>query len=124
MRLEQLYQSDQTEISFEFFPPKTPEGEKKLFETAKELKKLSPSFISCTYGAMGSTRANTLRIVARVKNEIGIESAAHLTCVGQTKDEIEDILGDLRSQGIENIVALHVERHLFVQQTYSIILYL
>lgn len=106
MKIVDLYQNNRPVISFEFFPPKTDEGELKLFETVRELKELEPAFISVTYGAMGSTRANTIRIVAKIKQEIGIEAAAHLTCVGQTKDEIEGILGELKEAGVENIVAL------------------
>ncbi len=106
MKISEFYKKQKHTFSFEFFPPKTAEAEQKLFETAGELKKLKPSFVSVTYGAMGTTRANTLRIVGRIKNEIGIEAAAHLTCVGHTRQEIESILGELKSQNIENIVAL------------------
>ncbi len=106
MKITDFYQSQKYTFSFEFFPPKTSEAEVKLFETVSELKALKPSFVSVTYGAMGSTRANTLRIVGRIKNEIGLEAAAHLTCVAHTRDEIETILGELRQKNIENIVAL------------------
>jgi len=107
MRISELYKSQEPTISFEFFPPKTDKGEVKLFETiASELKPLKPSFVSVTYGAMGTTRANTIRIVTKIKKEFGIEAAAHLTCVGQTRDEIENVLGELHANGIENIVAL------------------
>ena len=106
MKIKDLYGAGKVVISFEFFPPKTDEGELRLFEVVRELKELNPSFISVTYGAMGTTRANTLRIVAKIKKEIGIEAAAHLTCVAHTKDEIEKVLSDLQSAGIENIVAL------------------
>lgn len=106
MRLADLYKANNRLFSFEFFPPKTPEGEVKLFDTIRELKTLRPSFISVTYGAMGSTRTNTLRIVSRVKHEIGIEAAAHLTCVTHTREEIEQVLRDLKQSGIKNIVAL------------------
>lgn len=107
MKISEFYKKDKPTISFELFPPKTDEGEVKLFETIeKELKPLNPDFVSVTYGAMGSTRANTIRIVSKIKNEIGIEAAAHLTCVGQTKDEIKSILEELHQNNIENIVAL------------------
>ena len=106
MKIAELYQRQKRTFSFEFFPPKTPEGEQKLFETVAQLKTLGPSFVSVTYGAMGTTRANTIRLVAKIKNEIGIEAAAHLTCVGHTQDEIEAVLGELQDRGIENIVAL------------------
>ncbi|HNV86811.1 MAG TPA: methylenetetrahydrofolate reductase [NAD(P)H] [Candidatus Omnitrophota bacterium] len=106
MKIAELYQSNQLTFSFEFFPPKTPEGETKLFEAIHQLKLLRPAFISVTYGAMGNTRANTLRIIAEIKNKIGLESTAHLTCIAHTKEEIEAILGELSRQGIENIMAL------------------
>lgn len=106
MRISEFYKKQPRTISFEFFPPKTEEAEEKLFETVAQLKSLRPSFVSVTYGAMGSTRNNTLRIVSRIKKEAGIEAAAHLTCVGHTRDEIETILGDLQKSQVENIVAL------------------
>lgn len=106
MKIVELYKKTKPVISFEFFPPKTLEAETKLFETVQQLKDLKPSFVSVTYGAMGTTRTNTLRIVSKIKNEIGIEAAAHLTCVGHTQDEIEVILQDLEKNHIENIVAL------------------
>ncbi len=106
MKISEFYKKQHATISFEFFPPKTAEAEEKLFETAAQLKLLKPSFVSVTYGAMGTTRANTLRIVTRIKEDIGLEAAAHLTCVGHTRDEIEKILGELQDHHIENIVAL------------------
>ncbi len=106
MKICEIYKNPGPSFSFEFFPPKTDEGEVKLFQTVAELKALAPSFVSVTYGAMGSTRDNTLRITERIKAQIGIEAAAHLTCVAHTRDDIEGILGQLQERGIENIVAL------------------
>ncbi|OGW78640.1 MAG: methylenetetrahydrofolate reductase [NAD(P)H] [Omnitrophica bacterium GWA2_52_8] len=106
MRMKDLYSRPQKTVSFEFFPPKTPETELKLLETIQELKPLAPSFISVTYGAMGTTRDNTIRLVERIKHQEGIEAAAHLTCAGHTKDEIALILAELKAKGIENLVAL------------------
>lgn len=106
MKIADFYKKQKTTISFEFFPPKTDEGERKLFETITSLGGLKPSFVTCTYGAMGTTRANTIRIVKRIKNEIKLETAAHLTCVGHTRQEIEGVLGELAAGGVENIVAL------------------
>ncbi|MBI4368015.1 MAG: methylenetetrahydrofolate reductase [NAD(P)H] [Candidatus Omnitrophica bacterium] len=106
MKISDCYRQQKQTFSFEFFPPKTDDGEKKLFEIVAHLKQLKPSFVSVTYGAMGTTRANTIRIVERIQDEIGIEAAAHLTCVGQSKDEIETVLEELHEKGIENIVAL------------------
>ncbi len=77
-----------------------------LFGTLKEIKKLNPGYISVTYGAGGSTRDTTIKIVKRAKGEIGLESAAHLTCVGHSRQEIKSILDELIIAGIENVVAL------------------
>ncbi len=93
-------------FSFEFFPPKDEEGFQSLFETIEKLKPADPAFVSVTYGAGGSTRAKTVELVGKIKNEIGIESMAHLTCVGHQKDEIVSVLESLQVCGIENILAL------------------
>ena len=106
MKISEFYKKQKHTISFEFFPPKTEESEKKLFQTVTDLKKLAPSFVSVTYGAMGNTQANTLRIVEEIKRKIGLEVAAHLTCVAHSRGEIERILTTLHAKGIENIVAL------------------
>ncbi len=106
MKISECYQKQKHTISFEFFPPKTEEGEAKLFQTVTDLKKLAPSFVSVTYGAMGNTQAHTLRIVETIKNKIGLEVAAHLTCVAHSRGEIEKILGTLQEKKIKNIVAL------------------
>ena len=106
MKISEFYKKGIRTFSFEFFPPKTEEGELKLFETIRELKRLDPSFVSVTYGAMGTTRQNTLRIVSKVRSELGIESAAHLTCVGHTSEEIRAVLHDLKARGVCNVVAL------------------
>ena len=106
MKISECYKKQKHTISFEFFPPKNEEGEGRLFQTVKDLKKLAPSFVSVTYGAMGNTQANTLRIVEVIKSKIGLEVAAHLTCVAHSRGQIEKILGALHEKGIENIVAL------------------
>ena len=107
MRIDQLIGAQgKPSFSFEFFPPKTPEGEQKLFETVKTLRELDPTFVSVTYGAGGGTRALTVDIVKRIKNELGIEAMAHFTCVGHTREELHDVLGEMRDAGIENIIAL------------------
>jgi methylenetetrahydrofolate reductase (NADPH) len=93
-------------FSFEFFPPRTPEAVERLYQTAIELKALRPSFVSVTYGAGGSTRHLTVDLVTRIKHEIGLETMAHLTTVGHTKEELADVLDTLAAGGIENVLAL------------------
>lgn len=106
MKLPELFARQARTFSFEFFPPKSDEGLDHLFDTVDRLKSLNPSFVSVTYGAMGSTRRKTIDIVARIRDEIGLEAAAHLTCVGHTKTELEEVLEEIHGRGIENIVAL------------------
>jgi methylenetetrahydrofolate reductase (NADPH) len=93
-------------FSFEFFPPKTDEGTRALFDTVEALRPLAPAFVSVTYGAGGSTRQRTLELVKRLKRESEIETMAHLTCVGASRDEIGQILDDLAEAGIQNLLAL------------------
>jgi len=106
MKISQLLQKKSPVFSFEFFPPKTAEGEKNLYETIKNLRHLEPAWVSVTYGAGGSTREKTIDLVIRIKHELGIEPMAHLTCVNSQEDEIKGILTKLSKNGIENILAL------------------
>lgn len=93
-------------ISFEIFPPKTEQGMENLLEIMPELIALRPDFITVTYGAMGATRARTLEIASLIKNGYGMETACHLTCVGASRTELDDILSRIVDSGIRNIVAL------------------
>ena len=93
-------------LSYELFPPKNPAGWGTLYGTLGELSKLAPDYISVTYGAGGSTRTKTMDLVARIQNELGIESVAHLTCVGHSREELSGILGALETSGIRNVLAL------------------
>jgi methylenetetrahydrofolate reductase (NADPH) len=107
MKITDLFlKSSRPIFSFEFFPPKTDEGMIQLFETLREVKKLNPGYISVTYGAGGATKDRTIEIVKRAKKEIGLESMAHLTCVGHSRHEIKSILDELKNSGIENVAAL------------------
>ena len=94
-------------VSFEFFPPKTDEGDRNLLEkTIPALMHLKPDFCSVTYGAGGSTRDKTLTIVERIQKEHGLTAMSHLTCVNSTKEQLGDVLEDARRRGIKNILAL------------------
>ncbi|MGX1098720.1 methylenetetrahydrofolate reductase [NAD(P)H] [Amorphus sp. MBR-141] len=92
--------------SFEFFPPKNQAMEDTLWASIQRLEPLQPRFVSVTYGAGGSTRERTHRTVKRIIDETGLKPAAHLTCVGATKDEVNEVIRDYRSAGIRHIVAL------------------
>jgi methylenetetrahydrofolate reductase (NADPH) len=106
MHLSQVYGPGRLGLSFELFPPKTEAGEALLFSNLRELMAFHPSFVTCTYGAGGSTRTKTLDIVQRVRREFGCTVAAHLTCVGSTLDDLRAFLTDAGTRGVENIVAL------------------
>lgn len=94
------------EVSFEFFPPKTEKMEQTLWESIKTLEPLNPRFVSVTYGAGGSTRERTHSTVARILNETALTPAAHLTCVGASREEIDSVARDYWELGVRNIVAL------------------
>ncbi len=94
-------------ISFEFFPPKTPEGDRNLLEkTIPALLKTRPDYCSVTYGAGGSTREKTLMIVDRIQREHQLTAVAHLTCVCATKEQIAELLEQIRALGVKNVLAL------------------
>lgn len=93
-------------VSFEFFPPKTAEMEVKLWEAIKRLEVLKPSFVSVTYGAGGTTRERTHATVKRMVEETGLKPAAHLTCVGASKAEIDDVARAYWAAGVRHVVAL------------------
>jgi methylenetetrahydrofolate reductase (NADPH) len=93
-------------FSFEFFPPKTADGERNLYAALAELKTLGPSFVSVTYGAGGSTREKTIEIVKRIREEYGLEAMAHFTCVGASVAQLRATLDEMRDAGIDNVLAL------------------
>lgn len=94
------------DVSFEFFPPKSEKMEAQLWDAVQQLKPLSPSFVSVTYGAGGSTRERTHATVARIIAEANMPAAAHLTCVGASKDEIREVAEQYWEAGVRHIVAL------------------
>jgi methylenetetrahydrofolate reductase (NADPH) len=107
MRIDEIIESSGEPVfSFEFFPPKTPEGEATLRETLALLGDLAPSFVSVTYGAGGTTRARTVEITKWIKQELGIEAMAHLSCVGEPVERLREILDEIGEAGIENVLAL------------------
>jgi methylenetetrahydrofolate reductase (NADPH) len=93
-------------FSFEFFPPKTDEGVRALFETVEALRPLGPAYVSVTYGAGGSTRQRTVDLVKRLKRESEVEAMAHVTCVGASQDEIAAVLDEIADAGVQNVLAL------------------
>ncbi len=94
------------QVSFEFFPPRTPEMEASLWRAVRRLEGLAPRFVSVTYGAGGSTRARTHATVTRLRAETGLTPAAHLTCVGASRDEVDAVARTYAAAGIHHIVAL------------------
>ncbi len=107
MRIDELYRRGGPTFSFEFFPPKTDEAAKKLLRTVADLREMhAPDFVSVTYGAGGASRGRTVELVSRIQSELGITAMAHLTCVEHTKAELGDILEQLQSRGIQNVLAL------------------
>ena len=93
-------------FSFEFFPPKTADGERALFETVEALRPLGPAYVSVTYGAGGSTRQKTVELVKRLKRDAEVEAMAHVTCVGSSRDDIAAVLDEVADAGVQNVLAL------------------
>ncbi len=107
MRIDEAYSgSTEPVFSFEFFPPKTQEGERNLYAALGALRSLDPAFVSVTYGAGGSTREKTIEIVRRIKHDYGLEAMAHFTCVGATVDDLRRTLDEMVAVGIDNVLAL------------------
>ena len=106
MKIIDILEQAKPSFSFEFFPPKDSDGFDQLFKTIDNLKPLNPAFVSVTYGAGGSTRSKTIDLVGRIKKEIGLESMAHLTCVGHNSDEILNVLESIKKQNVDNVLAL------------------
>ncbi|MEA1961650.1 MAG: methylenetetrahydrofolate reductase [NAD(P)H] [Bacillota bacterium] len=106
MKIKELYKQNQPVLSLEVFPPKANYSLETVFATLDQLQHLKPGFISVTYGAGGATRGRTVEIASRIKKEYGIESLAHLTCVNHTKQELDGIMDQMLTEGIDNILAL------------------
>ncbi len=106
MRIDKLLAGSEPVFSFEFFPPKTEQGERNLYAALAELQTLEPAFVSVTYGAGGSTREKTIAIVKRIKEQYGLEAMAHFTCVSATVPELRATLEEMQAAGIDNVLAL------------------
>jgi len=106
VRIDHLFATGRHLFSLEFFPPKTPKDSERLLRTIDELRPLEPSFVSVTYGAMGSNRGHVLELVSTIKKDIGLEAMAHLCCTGHTREDLEAFLDDLGTAGIDNVLAL------------------
>ncbi len=106
MRISERLRSRAPFFSFEFFPPKTDAGVAALMETLVTLRALDPAYVSVTYGAGGSTRDRSVEIAKRIKNDVGLEVLAHITCSGSTADELRRLVRELEAAGIENVLAL------------------
>jgi methylenetetrahydrofolate reductase (NADPH) len=106
MRIDKILAAKQPTFSVEFFPPKTEEATEQLFVTALALRGLEPDFVSVTYGAGGSTREGTVEITRRLKDELGFETMAHLSCVGETVEGLAATLDRIDAAGIENVFSL------------------
>ena len=106
MKIRDILKSEEPHISFEVFPPKTDAGYDSVLAATEKIAALKPSFISVTYGAGGGTSKNTVSIASHIKDDFGVTSLAHLTCVSSTKEVVHQVIGELKENGIENILAL------------------
>ncbi len=111
MKITELLKKTGKIFSFEFYPPKTAEDAEKLFVTIGDLKALKPDFISVTNSSTGTTPYRTVALSGVIKDKLGLEVMAHLTCVGHTKAEIKAIAERLKAMGIENVLALRGDIH-------------
>jgi methylenetetrahydrofolate reductase (NADPH) len=106
MRIDDILAAKRPVFSVEFFPPKSEEATAQLFETARSLRELGPDFVSVTYGAGGSTREGTVEITRVLKDDLGFETMAHLSCVGETTEGLSATLDRIAAAGIENVFSL------------------
>jgi methylenetetrahydrofolate reductase (NADPH) len=106
VRIDEIIAAEGPTFSVELFPPKTAEATAALFDTARSLRELGPDFVSVTYGAGGSTREGTVEITRGLKEELGFETMAHLSCVGETREGLAATLDRIAEAGIENVFAL------------------
>ena len=106
MRISELYQGGTFGLSVEIFPPRNESGDAELFKTLEELVRYQPAFVSCTYGAGGSTSKRTIELCALIQNQLHNTATAHFTCVNSTREELVEWLQNAVDAGITNIMAL------------------
>jgi methylenetetrahydrofolate reductase (NADPH) len=108
VRIDEILKRPEPSFSVEFFPPKSEDGRRQLFQTADELGQLDPAFFPVTYGAGGSThdRSTTMEITRAIREQHGIETMAHLNCVGETAEGLRAVVEEIAAAGIENVLAL------------------
>ena len=106
MRIAEILEQRRPVFSFEFFPPKTEEGQRTLGASLEVLRDDAPDFVSMTYGAGGTTRNSTVELTKWIKQDLGIEAMAHLSCVGEPRERLVEILGQIEAAGVENVLAL------------------
>ena len=106
MKIRDILKNEGPHISFEVFPPKTDAGYGSVLAATEKIAALKPAFISVTYGAGGGTSKNTVSIASHIRDDFGVTSLAHLTCVSSTKEEVHRLIEQLKEKGIENILAL------------------
>jgi methylenetetrahydrofolate reductase (NADPH) len=106
MRITEILEHRRPVFSFEFFPPKSEEGQRTLGLTLGQLQVDRPAYVSMTYGAGGATRNATVELTKWIKQDLGIEAMAHLSCVGEPTERLIEILGEIEAAGIENVLAL------------------
>jgi methylenetetrahydrofolate reductase (NADH) len=106
MRIAELLDQRRPVFSFEFFPPKTDEGQRTLEGTLQVLRDDAPDFVSMTYGAGGTTRSSTVELTRWIKQDLGIEAMAHLSCVGEPRERLVEILHEIDAAGVDNVLAL------------------
>ena len=105
-KITDIFRKKEKTFSFEFFPPKTPQGVANLYKTVEELNSLGPDFVSVTYGAGGSTRGTTMEICSEIQMRFTLPVMHHLTCVGHTREELMTIINQMESGNIKNVLAL------------------
>ncbi len=106
MKIKEMFATKKTVMSLEVFPPKLTSPVETIYATLDGLSDIKPDFISVTYGAGGKAKDRTVEIASKIKNDYGIESLAHLTCISSTKEDIQKVFNDLRDNNIENVLTL------------------